>query len=296
MIQKRIISGMLVALTITAPAWAAKTPQEMAQKQPIMSLPQDQRIIKIPEYISYAYNFEADDRNFVEGLHHIKGKTKRDATVLVNIHSGSPLNISSTYKPGMRTLSWATPYEAALRQAMSALSHAHDQSALLTSWTGNKLRTFVSFVIIPKGIDMEFKIGYASPQASRRDDKSVTESRPGGGMQMRLKYLPAGTIVLTEPLIMTPKAKGKGTYSLKKILETAIQNYNTINPKQKLSEEPALADLAFIDDRGYAESSFDIGAMPASATTPTAVKLATPAAPTAPTPAAPGGQVAAPAA
>lgn len=218
----------------------------------------NQRILEIKDSIPYTYNFDADDKNFESGtVHFFKGKTKRDYTVLVNVHDGSPLNISAEYKKGFRTLSWGTPFEAALRQAMSAVHHAHDQSALLTSWTGKKFRTYVSFVIIPKDTLMEFKIGYASPQISNNPNM-LAESRPGGGMQMRLKYLPARSIILTEALIEGKKVEGKGTYSLRDILKGAVENYNKENVKNKLPLDITLDDGVFLSAEEYAQDSLNI--------------------------------------
>lgn len=262
MTLRTIIAAATVILYITNPAWASKTPQELPATQAAASLPQEQRIIKIPQAISYSRNFDADDVNFMPGLHYVMGKTKREATVLVNIHDGSPLNISSTYKKGTRTLSWATPYEAALSQAMSSVSHAHNQSALLTSWTGHKERTFVSFIIIPKDTEMEFKIGYAAPQTATRSYKDSNykdnpESRPGGGMQMRLNSLPAGAIVLTESLVTSSKTQGKANYSLEKIFKTALENYNSTYPQDKISDQVASFDFGFRGYEEYFEKSFD---------------------------------------
>jgi hypothetical protein len=210
----------------------------------------------LKEEISYTYNFDADNINFLPGLVHKKGKTKRDFTVFVNIHSDSPLNTSSTYKPGTRTLSWGTPYESALRQAMSALKHSHDQSALLTSWTGRKLRTYVSFIIIPKGAEVEFNIGYAAPQKLIHADL-LRESRPGGGTQVRFKSLPKGTIVLTVPLIQNVKIHERATYSLENLFEQTLKAYNI----QKIGAEIPLtivhADLAFIDLEEYVEQTLE---------------------------------------
>jgi|GEM_PF-2608482 len=203
----------------------------------------------IQQDIPYTFKFQEDDKNFEAGLLHVeKAKAKRDI-VLINMHqSHMPLNTEPAFKKDHRTLSWGTPYEAAVQQAMSALHHAHDQSALLKAWTAGDLRDSVSFVIIPKGAIMTFKIGYASSQEAK------SEYRTGGGMQMRLANLPKGTIVLTTPL---SHSGSKTTYPLVCLFEKALQQYNMRAPKQKLSSVLGDVDIGIADPKQYVDDTFE---------------------------------------
>ena len=216
-----------------------------------------EKVIEIKEEISHARSFKEDDKNFMKGLLFVKGKTIRPYTVFINIHDGSFAQTTPVWTSKVkRTFQWEVPYEQALRQAMSALHHSHEQSALLISWTGRKTRQYISFVIIPKNTQMEFKIGYAAPQSGVAQTYSnlstETEFRPGGGMQIRLKYLPKGTIILTEKF-----SENKETYSISHIFEQAIMDYNkmTSNPEKNLPQDIIDDDLVFINEHEYVEKT-----------------------------------------
>lgn len=245
---------LIMPIVLTQSTWSAKTPLEM--KQAAAKVDEKKKPFIIKEQISYSYNYDADDKNFLPGLLSEKGKTIRDYTVFINIHNGSLLNLSSKYVRGTRTLSWATPYEAALRQAMSAIKHPHEQSALLTAWTNKQLRTYISFVIIPKGTEMEFKIGYASPQRSS-EEGYAQEFREGGGMQLRLKYLPAGTIVLTESLSEGDIIHEKSTFNLYNIFNQALNNFNNANLGIQLPHSIKDGDMAFTGAEDYVSENFE---------------------------------------
>jgi len=176
----------------------------------------------IEKEIDYSYAYDKERAKFEPGLKNVIGKTSRTYTVLVNFHEGNTLNLTSLYDPNKRTLIWGVPYQIALNQAMSMAEHAHDQSALLTSWSSGNLRGFISFVIIPQDTEMQFLIGAASPQ------NDALEYRPGQGMQIRLKYLPKGTIVLTQDLAKVQKGE-KETLDLHGILEDLVTKFNDQN-------------------------------------------------------------------
>ena len=203
----------------------------------------------IQQDIPYTFKFQEDDKNFeAEPLHIENAKAKREI-VLINMHQNNmPLNTGPTFKKDHRTLSWGTPYEAAVQQAMSDLHHAHDQSALLQSWTAGEIRDSISFVIIPKGATMTFTIGYASAQQGK------SEYRAGGGMQMRLANLPKGTIVLTTQLNHHSE---KTTYPLTCLFEKVLEQYNKQEPKQKLSSVLGDVDIGITNPKQYVEDVFE---------------------------------------
>lgn len=176
----------------------------------------------LPQEINYAYGYENDRVNFEGNYLEARGETK-DWFVLVNVHSKMDLNLTNQFDPNKRTLKWATPYENA-NHTMYKLGDPHSQSALLRDWTGGKFRGEVSFILIPPHKMVEYTIGYAKPQEGGKFN-----SESGYGLQLRFKNLPEGTIVLDTPLITERqhgKAKAQKTFSLKKLLSSAIESYN----------------------------------------------------------------------
>lgn len=237
-------------------AVASKKPIKGAQTSQSSTNINEDKVLVMENQVDLTRNYDADDANFMPGLIAFKGTTKRKYSVFVNIHGGGELQ-TGAWIPGKtkRSLTWLVPYEQALIQAMSHTQHAHQQSALLTSWSGHTVRNFVSFVIIPQDTLMEFKIGYASPQAS----KKAKEVRPGGGMQIRLKYVPKGTIVLTEQLTAGDQSKtyekgtgkkGKQTFNLPNLLKSAIENYNSTSTN-KLPADLIHSDLGITNEKDY---------------------------------------------
>lgn len=184
--------------------------------------------------------------------------TTRAWLILTNFHGTAELNITNNYVRGTRTLSWANPYEY-VRYLFATLSDAHNYSALLSDWgarsniEGNKrideenkkideenkhigknllikkdkltehadYRDQVTFMLIPPQKELTFLIGFAAPQEQR-------DERAGGGVQLRLKNLPAGVITIQTPLQLKQShtmdvSKGGKGYDLDQIYETAMQ-------------------------------------------------------------------------
>ena len=169
---------------------------------------------------NYFNSYICDVLKFEKGAKNIRGTTKKPYTVLVQFNEGNQLNLRSSYVPKTRTLTWGVPLEIALNQAQSTAAHAHNQSALLTNWSGGNLREFITFIIFPQGTALEFLIGPAAPQ------EDSTEFRPGQGTQIRLKFIPAGTIVLTQDLAKYQKGN-KETFDMTRILNDLLEKYNS---------------------------------------------------------------------
>lgn len=152
------------------------------------------KIYSFSEQVSYEYNFENDDRNFTGDISYVEGKTK-EWIILVNFHTNMPLNLSSAYKPGTRTMAWGIPFEMAL-SSIFRVSDYHRQLALLKSWT-SKHRDYVTFMLVPPGADVTFKYGIAASQEIKGDRDYAEDQEFGGGMQFRLRYVPKGAIAVT---------------------------------------------------------------------------------------------------
>jgi|GEM_PF-1811423 len=190
----------------------------------------------MPQEINYAYGFEADKANFVPGeFKQTQGITK-DWFVLVNVHTDMPLNVTNVFDRDKRTLKWGSPFENA-RVNFFKIGDPHQQSALVRDWTQGKHRRNVSFVFIPPNTQVEYIIGYASPQ-----EGAEFRDQAGGGMQMRLKSLPAGTIVLDSKLVgeqQLGKSVSQKSFSLDKLLINAIKSYNRAHPAARLPQKLA---------------------------------------------------------
>ena len=187
----------------------------------------------LEQKIDYSYGYEEDKTNFVEGLIDEEGETK-DFLVLVNMHTDMPLNTTNEYNPKKRTLKWGLPYENAYYNLFRT-QDAHKNSALLREWTSGGFREKVSFVIIPPEKKIAFAIGYAKEQSGQKYGKEE-----GYGMQMRLKNLPEGTIVITTNLVIKDqknKPKRSKSFSLKKLLDKGIEEYNQNNQGWDIPEE-----------------------------------------------------------
>lgn len=205
--DERLLQGVIGVLArgLAAPAHASRV-----------------RVTELQAPISYAYNYtptspgdrpeRSDLRNFFlpngqpahtphEAIRRASpargpGVTGAHWLVLVNVHGPQELNLSSDYDPNKRTLQWGTPYDNAVHTITKGRS-AHDASALLRDWSNNAVRKFVTFVCVPPHSELQFWSGYALPQHGGPTDH---DSRPGGGVQWRLKGLPKGTITLTTHL------------------------------------------------------------------------------------------------
>lgn len=188
--------------TKTTKASIKETPQNTYQ---VVSYPlgEDVDLTLTQEDISYSFNFDADDRNFFEHPFHFRGILK-EWLVLVNFHGNGEVNLFRNYDPirdkGKRSLAWATPYPWA-EQNVKTLGDIHNHLALLTQWTNKKVRKKVSFILIPRGTYVNFKIGYASHQKGEIEESFFCEDRSGFGLQIRLYHLPKETLILTMPLL-----------------------------------------------------------------------------------------------
>lgn len=189
------------------------------------------------EPINYDYGYNEDDINFLEGISlPIKNRnvTTKKWTTLINIHGDDKnlwlgKNISGPFNPKKnRSLSWATSYEIGAHFFKHQES-IHDSLALPLTWSSGKHRNYITFIVLPPHSNIEFKIGLAKEQI--QDDK-----RQGGTVQMRLKYLPKGTILLTSPILEPIKhlrdQKGYKKIHLNLIFKTAIQEFNKENIKK----------------------------------------------------------------
>jgi hypothetical protein len=188
--------------------------------------------------LNYNYGYETDvngrgpqGKKFNEDNPRTVVGTTRDWFVLINVHDDRPINLTNVFSPDKNQLPWGTPYENALfNMKATTKGGIHDLSALLSGWTNTapgQLRGRVSFILVPPGSPMEFAIGTASPQEGK-------EFRPGQGMQMRLKGLPAGVIILDQEINAKPTRKGgseeKASFGLQPMLEKAITDYNKVTP------------------------------------------------------------------
>ena len=168
-------------------------------------------VFVINNRIDYSYNYGADERNFSEStIIPVNAKPTRDWLVLVNAHGPADLNLESRFVPGTRTLSWAVPLKNAVN-SLTNLSSPHDRLALLKAWSGNKYRKYITFIFVPAGTSMSFKIGQAKEQTGGG------EHREGQGIQMRLKDLPQGSIAVTLPVLGNEKQSARLHKGAKKI-------------------------------------------------------------------------------
>ena len=181
-------------------------------KPPAYSLSLD-RLVKP---IDYAWGYDQDDANFEQGLPIIEvDRSSEKWMVLVNFHGPAPLNISSVFDPSKRTLSWTVPLGYASYE-FAHVGRIHDQLALLRAWTGGKYRKYASFIFIPPGNRTRFKIGVAAPQEN-------IEKRWGGGVQMRMRSLPEGAIIVSLPLLEEDKSGHSKKIDLYARAKKAIQ-------------------------------------------------------------------------
>ncbi|KAI9026687.1 hypothetical protein DFJ74DRAFT_661636 [Hyaloraphidium curvatum] len=147
-------------------------------------------------FFNHVVNYMVDNSTS-DAVHEMKaveiaGRTSRPF-VLANVHTVMPLNVTSKYDKGCRTLSWANPLEFA--RDFSRLGDPHDRSALLRSWTGGKLRDTITFVVVPSGKTVAFVVGKAEKQTDGK------EERLGGAIQLRMCHLPEGCIAATTTLV-----------------------------------------------------------------------------------------------
>ncbi len=187
-------------------------------------------------------NYDTDDVNFaIDQLDARIDEICIDKTVawtvLVNMHANVPLVWGGNVPRGdSRSLSWTVPYLIAVDQ-FKTVGDVHTKSALPLSWGQGKYRNMVSFLFIPPNSKLEFKIGYAKEQT----DSVYLYDRTGYGVQMRLKSIPAGTIVVTNPLVNSEQKKRSKEYKkldLQQNLQHALDVFNQSNERKdlKLSE------------------------------------------------------------
>jgi hypothetical protein len=183
----------------------------------------------LEEEYPYSYGYANDAKNFKEDREEFEGITSRDL-VFLNFHGLAPLgNPNKAFVPGSRSLSWLTPYSCTLETGAFTKQTVHNNLALLKAWSNSALRSFVSFIIIPKNSKLNFQIGSASEQQNEK------EFVPGGGLQFRIKSLPKETIVLTEILAhKKDKDVKKETFDLSQKFENAVQRYNQDNPRNEI--------------------------------------------------------------
>jgi hypothetical protein len=151
------------------------------------------QISVLNENIDYTYSFEADRSKF-KGFPFLAETQTTKWTVLVNFHGNMLLNTSNVFDPKKRTLSWAAPYSIASQ--VYQIGKVHSGLALPVDWSRGKLRKNITLIFIPPNSNISFLIGYAKEQIGA----DFLDPRSGGGVQMRLKSLPTGTITITLPL------------------------------------------------------------------------------------------------
>lgn len=155
----------------------------------------------LKEKIPYKYRYVEDRVNFLSSVQQFKGVSK-EWLVLVNFHGNSDVNYYKEFDPerdkDKRSLSWGTPFIWGAKY-LKTIGDIHKYLALPLSWSGHKARGNVSIILIPKESHVKFMIGYAGSQQTFIKGTEVQDSREGYGMQIRWKYLPAGSIILTVP-------------------------------------------------------------------------------------------------
>lgn len=169
-------------------------------------------------------SYDADDVNFTGDIQSVD-ITTANWTVLVNMHANVPLIWGGKIPKGEnRSYGWAVPYHIAVN-AFKETGDVHTKSALPLAWSRGKYRNMVSFLLIPPLSRLTFKIGYAKPQA----DSTYAFDRLGWGVQMRLKEIPAGTIIITEPLVLEQqlgREKEFKAINLPENLAKALHDFN----------------------------------------------------------------------
>ncbi len=199
--------------------------------------------------------YDLDDVNFIEdSISSFEGITK-DWVVLVNIHSNMPLNLTNRYQPKMRTLSWVTPFWFA-KNHFSRLGYAHDKLALPKDWSKSQYRKQISFILVPPQTELSFKYGFAKEQ------KGYLDERLGTGLQMRLKYLPKGSVVLTGPLLQESQihlSKEEKRVDIRKNFVTLQQEYIVNHSESDIPEDlPSRLDCSdFQSMEEFIDSYFD---------------------------------------
>ena len=186
----------------------------------------------LKEPIDYSFNFDHDKINFEDGFQQTK-VTVKNWLVLVNFHDDKPLNTSTTYVPRKRTLSWAVPY--AIASQIYQLERVHSGLALPMDWStkqkvktnsrrsltgpnkpiagSTRPRSKVTFIFIPPS-QLEFIGGYATGKIADKHGNPYRDPRYGGGVQLRLKGLPAGTVAVTLSLYNHNNGKSNNTNKL----------------------------------------------------------------------------------
>lgn len=188
-------------------------------------------------------SYDVDDVNFTETPKNERLKSKR-WVVLVNMHSNVPVIFGGAFPKGpSRSYAWAVPYGIAVKQ-FSDLGSVHSLSALPLDWSGGGYRQLVSFLLVPPGTPMEFKIGYAKEQVEKDFEKVKIEyDRSGFGVQMRLKYIPKGTIIITGRLVskqQIKRAKEQKRIDIERSFKIALDKFNA-SAVRKESELPVLS-------------------------------------------------------
>lgn len=178
----------------------------------------------------YSHGFDKDATKFLSGDIIKVTATSKSWTTITNFHGTAELNTENTFTPGARTLSWANPFEYT-RYLFTNLSDAHNYSALLLDWgirpnikasERHYYRDHATFMIIPPKKEITFLIGFAAPQVER-------DNRTGGGVQIRLKNLPAQTITVQAKLQLEQSTSMDGSKAVKifdfeKVYNTAMQD------------------------------------------------------------------------
>ena len=214
------------------------------------------RSVVLNKNLDNSFGYSRDDVNFAslkegsfeahdpkeEGEYPSFRETLKEPLVLVNVHDGK-LELylgpqeSGVFIPGKhRSLSWAVPYENA--RHLHTQEDVHHASALPLDWSAGKHRSKVTFMVVPEGATIEYKIGSAAPQEGSRDP-----FRSGGGVQMRLKGVPKGTMLLTKNLIDKrdfSAPKGLRGIRLHDLYEQALKEHNAnVDEEHQISKETA---------------------------------------------------------
>ncbi len=226
------------------------------------------RVLETP--LDGSRDYDQDDTNFLSPKNKRRAalqgeidsikKVTTKPIVLVNSHGTDELYlgpaISGEFVSGKhRTLNWGCSLEDADTMIKHQLA-LHESLALPLVWSGNRYRTHVTFTIIPAGTEIEFKKGEAAAQ------KKDEDYRPGGGQQIRMKYIPAHAITITKKLLPDNKEaiasqKGMKSIDFRQLLEDGINEYNSMHPHLNQFDAKQLARESYYS-KNFEESLSEI--------------------------------------
>ncbi|MBP9764722.1 hypothetical protein KBD08_00110 [Candidatus Babeliales bacterium] len=205
-------------------------------------------ITKLANPLDCSYNYDNDDINFASTstssttIPSIRALTT-EPIVLVNIHGSDELYLGTgPFIPGKhRSLNWVSTVTNA-NNIMKNQYQLHDMLALPMKWSKGRYRNQITFIVIPAGTEIEYKEGVAALQITPKESiptnynrailqkHSEDEQKQGFGHQIRMKYIPQGSVLITKPLLHhkqdLSKQKGLKQIDFKSLFTEAIEDYN----------------------------------------------------------------------